>query len=101
MRYSDYEQHKMDEAYSAHMDSVEGERRRKAEAKMAGPIVGIAPLVRNGSTCLTCGTTRLAGEIVQVGHRFGNAVCQGCGYDARVHGDTGTVFTNDEFGERQ
>lgn len=31
MRLSDYDQHKMDEAYSAHMDSEERERTNKAE----------------------------------------------------------------------
>jgi hypothetical protein len=32
MRLSDYDQHKMDEEYSAHMDAAEGERRGKAES---------------------------------------------------------------------
>lgn len=36
MRLSDYEQHKLDEEYSAHMDSVEGERLRKTA--LAPPI---------------------------------------------------------------
>ena len=39
---TDYEQHKLDEAYSAHMDAAEGKRQRKVEHAATIPLNRIA-----------------------------------------------------------
>lgn len=50
--------------------------------------------------CKTCSATWCDGDLMKAGS-LGNACCQECGYDQRVHGNVGAIFTNNEFGERQ
>lgn len=50
--------------------------------------------------CSTCKASWLEDDLVEPG-KIINAVCQECGYDSRIHGEVGMVFTLDEYGEPQ
>ena len=53
--------------------------------------------------CKTCGAIWDGpdNEHLLTAGKIWNSACQECGFDSRVHGQVGSVFTLDEFGEPQ
>jgi hypothetical protein len=48
--------------------------------------------------CKTCGAQWNQDDLLQAGHKFGNAACQSCGFDPRLWPQNYTaVFTAEEW----